>query len=240
MMETTRMLIIDHDMTRFHSYELFSYLINDFEYFKQVDYQFLDGLMQRPDQQHRVLYYMRNTPVLSPFDLFSSTTEKGRLDQYEDALNQNFDNLTKMIPTDLSFRLGSFFRNKTVTGYMLRYKKDVYSIDYEEDLKKVYRSDHILDLAMAVAIIQEHNINSVMICSSELMVALIYYLHEAGYQIPINFFVASYRYNYDEHGFFKNLDYMNKFQFGMKHEFNLIDPFTSLTAMRKEEEDEQI
>lgn len=240
MMETTRMLIIDHDMTRFHSYELFSYLINDFEYFKQVDYQFLNGLMQRPDQQHRTLYYMRNTPVLSPFDLFSGTTEKGRLDQYEDALNQNFDNLTKMIPTDLSFRLGSFFRSKTVTGYVLRYKKDVYPIDYEEDLKKVYRSDHILDLAMAVAIIQEHNINSVMICSSELMVALIYYLYEAGYQTPINFFVASYRYNYDEHGFFKNLDYMNKFQFGMKHEFNLIDPFTSLTVMRKEEEDEQI
>lgn len=234
------MLVIDHDMTRFHSYELFSYLINDFEYFKQVDYQFLNGLMRRPDQQHRVLYYMRNAPTLDPFDLFSGTIKKGDLDHYEDVLNQNFDNLIRMIPTDLSFRLGSFFRNRTVTGYMLRYKKDTYPIDYEEDLKKVYRSDRILDLAMAAAIIREHNINSIMICSSELMIALIYYLYEAGYYAPINFFVASYRYNYDERGFFKNLDYMNKFQFGMKHEFNLIDPFTSLTAMRKEEEDEQI
>ena len=72
------------------------------------------------------------------------------------------------------------------------------------------------------------------------MVALIYYLYKAGYTTPINFFVASYRYNYDENGFFKNLDYMNKFQFGLKHEFNLIDPLTSLSSMRKQEEGEQI
>lgn len=243
MMESTRMLIIDHDMTRFHSYELFSHLINDFDNFTQVDYKFLTELVNQPDQQHRVLYYMRNMKDMNPLSAFPKLlgdSDPEDYSKYEDLLNQEFGKLTKTIPTDLSFRLGSFFRDKTVTGYMLRYTKDTSEIDYEEDLKKVYRTDHILDLAMAVAIIQEHRINSIMISSSELMVALIYYLYKAGYTTPINFFVASYRYNYDENGFFKNLDYMNKFQFGLKHEFNLIDPLTSLSSMRKQEEGEQI
>ena len=241
LMRSTRMLLIDYDLTRYHSFELFSYLLLQKEYFMAVkDKEFLSTFVKQPDLNHKVLYYVRHATEYNPYLLFEDNYHL-TTSEMEDQLNLLFSKLDRLIPTDLDDRLYALFKNNNIDGYLLKYTNDPHIPSYESALNKVYTSDHILDLRMAVEIIKYHRINAVMTSSLRIIMQLIGYLTDQGYPEPLSFFFGTYFYNYDPET--KNMKFMgtmNIVEYFKKYEFNIIDTFTELDILRRIEKGEQV
>lgn len=242
MMSKSRILILDFDMIRYHSFELFTYLLLDENYFRNVaDFNFLKTFVsEAKDLNHKVLYYSRHVQSYNPYDLFKDDFHV-TVNEMENRMNGLFPKLTRTIPTDLANYLGAVFSNKTVEGYLLKYRNDPVTPSYEHLLKKVYTTDHVLDLRMAIEIIRKHQINTIFISSVHVAMQLIGYLMKMKYPERMSFFIATYYYNYDpKTGLMKFLNIMNKVEYLTKYDFNTIDPFTGLNILRKYEKGEQV
>lgn len=236
MMQATKLLILDYDVTRYHSFDLFRYLLLDEEMFRKCHAKYLP-MIQSKDIGEQILFYMRNCPNVSPFDNFKHLKDTIQLQEFEDRLNAAFgDERMLASPTDVSSRLGIIFSKSNITGYRLKYAKDPYNPEFHDQVK-TFTSDHVMDLRMAVEIIKKFGINAVMVSSIDLAVLLGAVLANHGWTSPITFIVGSYFYNYDmETGQLKHYREMNILEYSYKHEFGIFDPYTGLNSRRKDDE----
>lgn len=232
MMQGTKLLILDYDVTRYHSFDFFSYLLTIKENFMSCDPRFLCGFLKATTKEEKVLYYMRECPYFNPYDNFTNLRDKISRSDMEANLNGCLADL-KVTPTDLDERLEVFFQKQSVSGYLLKYTKDPHLPSYSDRLT-VYTSDNILDLRMATAIIEKHNINAVMISSVDLAILLAERMLKYNIQRPVSFIIGAYLYNYDsENRVMRQLNMMNRLEYSQKHEFGIFDPYTGLNFMRK-------
>ena len=235
MMQATKLLILDYDVTRYHSFDLFRYLLLDEEMFKKCYAKYLP-LIQSKDIGEQILFYMRNCPNMSPFDNFKHLKNTVHIQELEDRMNEAFgDERMLSTPTDLSSRLGIIFSRSNITGYRLKYAKDPFDPEFNDQVK-TFTSDHVLDLRMAVEIVKKFGINAVMVSSIDTAVLLGAILVRQGYTSPISFIVGSYFYNYDEQtGQLNQYRAMNVLEYSYKYEFGVFDPYTGLNTQRKDE-----
>lgn len=232
MMQATRLLILDYDVTRYHSFDLFRHLLRDEKMFMQCDPAILNLIYKKPiDEQ--ILQYVRHNQNINPYDNFMSTKNQIKITEFENRLMGHMGNLL-VTPTDVGERLGMVFNRPNISGYILRYKSDPY-IPAEADLIKTYKSDHILDLRMALAIIEHHSINAIMLSSVDLALFLSQKLVSAGRTSPISFMIADYFYNHDpETKLLRNVPYLYQYEQMYKFEYGVYDPYTGLNMQRKE------
>lgn len=236
MMQKTRLLILDYDVTRYHSFDLFRYLLwSSYDTFKQCDPKYLPMLTVR-DLTHQILFYSRNCDTINPYDNFSHTRGTVDLKGLEDHFQVMFaDTSAKIVPTDISIQYDTVFHRPNIHGYLLRFKNDPHKPVFYDKVT-VYESEHILDLRMAFTIVQKHNINAVMISSVDLAVLLAEKLLAAGNRNPISFIIGSYFYNYDpELKTMRHLDRMELLEYKLKHEFGVFDSFSSLSYKQRVE-----
>lgn len=228
MVNTARILIIDHDINRYHSFELYSYLLTKREYFfSSIDTEFLGKFVTQPTLNKRVTYYLSKSEYLNPYKHFKSDTPITDT-EYENRLNEVLPEL-HLIPSDISYRLRPLLYNNTVEGYLLKYSNDSHVSDYEE-LVKVFKTKNILDGAFAISIIQKFNINAIIVSSIELALRIAVKLYELDYKTPMTFYIGIYRYNYDiETHAMKHMSSITGLEYMLKHSFMSIDPFTSLS-----------
>ena len=87
---------------------------------------------------------------------------------------------------------------------------------------------------MALAIIEKHNINAIMLSSMDLAILIAEKLALAGITRSITFIVGNYFYNYEpDTGMLRNALLLYRLERKYKHEFGVFDPYTGLDAQSR-------
>lgn len=246
MMKATRLLIIDHDICRYHSFDLLRYQLYldamdrsgvGMKHFTSIkpEYQYL--LNAKTELASLVYFAQRQVHQFNVYDCFDYDLGVHGNTGYGIKLRDMMqDPAAKITPTDVNSRFGIIFDRKNITGFILRYPDDQNKPEYFDKLTP-YTDPNLLDLNAAVEIILKHQINAVMICTAELAVRLAATLYKSGYTKPISFIIGRYAYNFFcENGkmvyplFNKE---MGVLEANLKHEFGYFDPFTGLTYRAK-------
>ena len=229
MMRQSKLLVMDYDVTRYHSFDLFRLLLLDKSMFMKIDPNLLPFVKER-DAGKQVFFYSRNAKSLSPYDNFTHTKDLVNLEKYEERLQTLFTDEQAMITrTDVSDQFDAVFQRSDITGYLLRYKKDPHKPTFIDKVK-TYEVDRMLDLRMAAAIIIKENINAVMLSSVDLAVLLSERLVEFEYMTPVTFIIGLYFYNFNPiTNMLKHVAELTTFEHKLNYEFGVFDPFSSLT-----------
>lgn len=235
MLRNTKLLIIDYDVTRYHSFDFFRYLMYNKEWFLRCQPDFRQEFVLLRNPLKQILMFRKQCPYINPFEMFTDHDQYQKVQQMEDWMNEHFaDNLLITTPTDVAARFGTALDRNDISGFILKYTNDTYTAPFGERVK-VYTSDHVLDLRMAIAVIQKHGINAVMLSSVELAILLATKLIAGGYTTPVSFIIGNYFYNYDpDSGVMKHMPELNVLEYQHKYEFGVFDPFTGIEEMRKE------
>ena len=228
MLQATRLLILDYDVTRYHSFDLFRYLLLNEEMFVQTIPE-LHPLLKTTDPYEQLRIYRKFAPSLNPYDNFVHLRNTMQIQEVEDRFNQFIESdQVHVTYTDLYHQLGIIFHRPSFDGYILRYKKDPSHAPWEENVK-VYTSDHVLNLNLAMAIIEKHRINAIIVSSIDVALIICRKLEEMKWSTPISFIIGNYAYNFDTKlGIFHHIQEMNVFEYQRKHEFGVFDPFSGL------------
>lgn len=227
MMQASRMLIIDFDVTRFHSFDFLRRLLLEKDRVTYLDERMIP-LLKIKDYYNAIIWYKTHCFSLNPWDAFVDTHDQMTLEEVENANRSLFsDPKCRITATELMNQLSIIFDRKDITGYLLRYPMDKTEIPWLDKVT-VYTSEHMLNMKMAAAIVQKHQINAIMISSVEAAVRLISYLHmDFNYYAPITFFIADYQYNYDpELEYYKMGPLLYQLQMQYFYEFCTFNPFS--------------
>ncbi|MCM1295199.1 MAG: hypothetical protein NC311_06630 [Muribaculaceae bacterium] len=234
MMKATKLLIIDHDVTRYHSFDLLRYTLftrkDLFVTLKPAYHKLITPNVELAEQ----VQFMRTTvPEFNIFDMFGKDEGVHTTDQYSDHIRSMITGEhAKTTPTDVSERFEVVFDKPDITGYLLQYKGETNRPAFYGKVT-VYEDANLLNLKVAVKLIIKHSINAVMICSNELAVRLIAMLVAAGHTTPITFIIARYAYNFqvnDDKCVVPTCNSeMGALEVQYKHEFGFFDPFSGLT-----------
>lgn len=233
MLQKTKLLILDYDVTRYHSFDLFRYLLLDREMFMCLKPEFLP-FVRLSSGLDQLWWFIRNNRNINVYDNFSHTDHAVGLTEYEARLAEyNSDEKMYTTLTDVGKQFYVICDKKDISIYWLRYSHEDYHITGDDRIK-IYHTKNVMDLRMATALIIKEEINCVMVAYSELMILLIRSLIDNGYTKPISFILANYAYNYDPNiGILRNIPLMNKLEYNYKYEFGLFDPFSGLHEERR-------
>lgn len=243
MINTARILIVDYDINRFHSFGLYSRLLMDPTFFKtQRDPEFLKRFVKAPQAKDKMIEYIHNSVSYNPFLMSTNNTEENwPMDGYEDVLGAFLadKDMVPVFETDISKRLNNVLYNDKVEGFLLKYKSDPFVCGYEEDVK-VFTSNHILDGRMAAEIVSRLGANVIFTSLIETAINIAVHSYILGARNPLTFYIANYKYNYDETRTMKYTGSIMGLEYSRKHSFISFDPFTSLsyTVTRNKEEGE--
>ena len=227
MLQATRLLVLDYDVTRYHSFDLFRFLSTRRELFDDCDERIRNLYHPTVDQ---LAWYYQNAYSMNPYDHFTKLNGIIDASEMENRINNILqDELMRITPTDLNHQLGILFERNNVEGYLLKYTNDPHTVGWS-DLVKVYTTDHLFNYNMAIAIIQKHRINAIMISSVEAAIVLCIKLEGYGYREPISFIIGDYGYNYEPDGAIKRIREMGQFEYARKHEFGFFRPYAGLKS----------
>lgn len=236
MMKESKLLILDYDVLRYHSFDLFRYLLLDKENFLNCRAEFLP-FIKTTDLNEQILFYMRHMNHIIPQQAFTGSLAEQitTIEAMEDNLNAAMvQKNMKITPTDMGLRLSQICYRTRLDVYILRYAKDPYRLDIP-DTVKTFTSDHPLNLNMAIALIQKYQINAVMLSSLDCAMVLCSRLYNMGYRSQLSIIIGTYWYNYDpETKLLRHIEMMNLYEYSLKHEFGIFDPFTGLNVQRRE------
>lgn len=232
------MLIIDYDVTRYHSLDLLRYQLyksRDFFVGLKEPYASLRTPGPLADQ---VKFGMDHLDQINVLSCSTATEHVVSSTEYEDYLNQMFQDPVsrqQAIQTDIASRFDIVFERPGISGVLLRYKKDTKKPSCYNRLV-VYDVDHLLDGDVAVELILKHKINAVMVSSVALAVQIGARLIQRGYTDPVTFMTGIYDYNYIHTAGGKLPILMKEIATLIEryqYEFGVFDPFTGITERYK-------
>lgn len=244
MMKKTKLLILDHDVTRYHSFDLLRYQLfrdtqmNGFAHFSSMRPEYHALLNSRQELAEQVRFMQNHVRYFNIYECFSDNMGIVDKTAYTVKIREMLrDPIAKITPTDISTRFDVVFNRKTIDGFILQYKDETNHPSCFETMAS-YTTENILDLSDAVVIIQQNMINAVMLCSTELAVRLATRLYTCGYTTPITFIIGRYAYNFicDEKSnrLYPSMNReMGELEVNLKHEFGFFDPFSGLTYRAK-------
>lgn len=236
MMQASRILIIDFDVTRFHSFDLLRYKLMDKSWFQRCDIELVKYLAEHNDITEQVLYYKGTCSSPNSLLNFRGINPNMPTDEFELIMNEALNDQTGLMhtsPTDLSCSLDAIFQRNDIKGYWLHYKADDHFVSFKDSVKE-FTSDRILDGAMALHIIEQFNVNCIVVSSIDMAIMIGTELYTHGFRQPITIVFGKYRYNFDEHGVVNHLEYVNALEYSMKYEFGTFEPYTRLLQVMKE------
>lgn len=237
MMSSTRMLIVDYDVTRMHSFDIFRMLLLDDKLVYNLVPQ-LQPILTAESLEEQLGFYIRFADSLSPYDNFTNVKDVLNLSEYEDIIPDLINSpMIKETPTDIMDQFGIIFSRNNITGYILRYESDHTEIPWIDRVKS-FTSKHILDMRMASAIVEQYRINAVMCCSIESAILLCKRLESIKYTEPITFIIGRYAYNFDpEHPKLMRLGLaMYYYTMNYKYEFGMFSPYATLQLPNRRED----
>ena len=248
LMKDTRMLIVNYDVLRYHSFDLLRYTLfklalHDVESFGRLRLSYIPIVDESWSLEEKIVYMKRMFRYENIFKGFVDVGPNGDdMKEYEERIEMMFEDPKAIaLPTELALDLYPMIDRKDMTVYLLMYPGDIVKPSFYDGCT-VYESSNILDMEMAVAIILKHNINAVMVNSNRAAIRIAERLHEEKHNDPMTFIVGDYGYNYE---FVEGKRYlptdrvkMGMLELGRNYEFGTFDPFTRLTrAVRSSNED---
>lgn len=235
--QITNLLIIDYDVTRYHSFDLLRYLLLDRENFMSLDPSYSHFIGHKLTLAEQINYIRQNVSQFNPYDMFRGKFNVHTVNDFEDQLNIALTNSNmKETCTGLHGNLGILLDRSDINGFILRYKNDAHKPTYIDALT-VFEHDHIMNIDYITAIIQQYKINAIMIANIELAIQICISLIAQGYKEAITFMIGRYRYNFEQVGQLgmgpKYIQEMNMLEYSIKHEFGFFDPYSALTYQSK-------
>ena len=234
------LLLIDYDLTRFHSFDLFRWCLLDHDLFQHAMPE-LKKIVQLPEVADQVNFYRLNCVSFNPLDHFTTYKDQPGNDHafLTQVLNQMYGHpMERITTTDLDYRMDAVFANRNLHVTLLKMKNDSHYPRFLDFVKNVdvVEWDSLFcphDLAQYTI---EHGINAVMCGSAELLLPYLVLLTSMNYRKPMQVFIGKYAYNYE----WKQLNGTSFRMLGrtvefaamserMKYSFATIDTYSGLT-----------
>ena len=238
-MQDPRLLIIDHDVTRYHSFDMIRYILykarhnNDQEFFKSLQnkYWFLIDGKHNLDQQIKLMRCeCENFNVFNCFDI--KRNEYNQIEYLHEVCKMSQE-ATGITATGAATRLDMFVYRRNVTTVLLQYKGEKYHPRYY-DKTIAYEVENPLDLNVIYKLVTRHNINAIMVSSSKAAIDIAIVLAKAKVTKTkrISMLVGRYAYNfYNEDNkmiYPLYMDEMETLSVRFKFEFGIYDPFAHM------------
>ena len=230
MMQNSNILIIDHNVLRFHSFDLFRYLLMEHERFLSLKNAYREFLkMETVEDQ--LTYYIKHMDYLDPLMFFDDPKTYKFPDSYLGELKRLLTSkMERTTYTDLRERIGIIFDRRDITGEILHFTDERNVI--QDGRIQVIKNHNLLNANWLADHIVAGGFNAVMVDSIDMAVTLAMKI-----STPTTFIVANYRYNYIynekmEMLIPKGLRFQNILEYKYKHEFGTFDPFTGLIYKR--------
>lgn len=242
MIKHTRLLLVDHDICRYHSFDLLRWQLmidsreKHFDHFVSIREDLRPLLNGSTDWADQVQFAQQHIDRFNIYDLFRVPPNQKTVStrqEYEAKIHEMLkEEPQKITPTDVNNRFGVVFDRSDITGFLLQYKDDINEPAFMDQVTRI-QLNHILNMEIVASIVQTHNINAIMISSSELALRLATILIKKGYRSPITFILGRYAYNYFKdpesgklHPLFNSE--MGELEIGFQYEFGFFEPFTGL------------
>lgn len=245
MMKKTKLLILNHDVVRYHSFDLLRYQLfrdtqtGQFEHFASILPEYQLFLHAKTDVAEQVKFMQKHVKCFNVYECFSDpmgvTNVAAYTEKIQEMLQAPYGNYTR---TDIASTFQIVFERKDIEGYVLQYTHETCKPNWYHDFVTVYEDPFLLNLDAATDIIVENNINAVMLCSSELALRLASRLIERGYHNAMTFLIGRYGYNFqfDDAGTW-TLPIFNAelglLEINYHYEIGYFDPYTGLTRQNK-------
>lgn len=244
-MKNTRLLIIDHDVCRYHSFDLMMWtlyrLVRDgnFDRYSTLRSEYYPLVDPNSTVADRVMCLKTYARSIDPSACFDQEDEVMSISEYDALVGRMLSSGDAWTtPTDLSVRLDPIFERRDMTGFLLRYPNDVNHPIYEEKLT-VIEDANVNDTELGAGLIIQNRINAVMLASVDQAIDLTASLSKNGYGEHITFMIGRYGYNYEfEDGrpyYPKHNEILGQFELKYHHEYGYFDPFTGISNQRYEE-----
>ena len=250
-LQATKLLIVDHDVCMYHSYDLMTWYItdyvlrNDLKGLASLDekYQYLIDYNAH-DFKHRVRFMQTRFPYLDPWEAFEHRTAPRDVHQLSDAIHLMFKaNWFPRTTTDVALGLGNIFNRKDIDGFVIRYTGDTAFTPRWYNNVGLYEAKELLDTKMIADFIIQTGINAVMVCSIDLAVLICQEIESRKEKTnwPITFMIGRYAHNfvpgkYSGMGVERLGAFMNYYELKYRYEFGYFEPFSGLVNMPEEEE----
>lgn len=245
MMKKTKLLILNHDVVRYHSFDLLRYQLfrdtqtGQFEHFASILPEYQLFLHAKTDVAEQVKFMQKHVKCFNVYECFSDpmgiTNVAAYTEKIHEMLQAPYGNYTR---TDIASTFQIVFERKDIEGYVLQYTHETCKPNWYHDFVTVYEDPFLLNLDAATDIIVENNINAVMLCSSELALRLASRLIDRGYHSSMTFLIGRYGYNFqfDDAGTW-TLPIFNAelglLEINYHYEIGYFDPYTGLTRQNK-------
>lgn len=238
MMQATRILIVDHDITRYHSFDLLRYtLFTRGDLFISTKSEYLPLLDGKTEITEQVSFMQHKVDKFNIYKMFDNDAGVETMKTYTDKMREMIlSEHAKITPTDISRRFDIVFERSDITGYLLQYTGEKHRPGFYNNVT-VYEVENPLDPSVIIELIKTHHINAIMISSSEFVVRLIERLIAENLTYPITFIMGRYAYNFSMKDGVMEYPLFNR-ELGIaetrfKHEFGFFDPFGGINYQRR-------
>ena len=238
----TKLLILDYDVSRFHSFDLFRYLMLDHSYFIGVDPKYLEMVSNHKPIAEQVDFYRSTCSSINPFDYFIHTADKIHTSELDRQMNLMFQNPRAAITgTDLSQTLYQVICSSTLDVHWIHYQNDPYVPEFSIGTSIIIGTVNEMFKPREIAsYIAKNGINSLIVSSIEFAILIIGELLHREYYNPMTILVCKYNYNYQEFDFkgapMKALKCSNQIfglQNKLQYEFGVLDTYTSISQNKR-------
>ena len=238
-LDPVKLLIIDYDVTRFHSFDFFRWALLNRELFYSVVPAMQSFARDCHSVADQVNFYRLNADSFNPLDNF--TTYLGQPGNNHQFLVENLVAMmthprAKTTVTDFEYQFDIVFENRMVDGTLLQFKEDPHKPQFV-DRCKIQREqwDDILDLKRLVEYTMDNHFNAVMCGPLEVLAPYLTML-SSRYKIRMQVFYGKYGYNLEWHQLgnqkmrmMRKMLLFAKIEDAFRYAFASFDPFSKLT-----------
>ena len=237
MLQTSAVLIIDHNVTRFHMYDLFKRILLENDEFVRI-------LTKRPEVKDFILLkddtlgklrwaYTNFTPDFVD-DVFESR------DHYIDLLRKYLpDEKMQCTPTALTNGIENIFGNKHICGAILRQIGDKRPNEQDGSFSstpnfETFLTNNIIDAKSLIEFVNKNGFNAVILDSVQLAATMSYETK------GVTYFISTYRFNFDKDGVLMGKEHLTLTELNNKNEYGIFSPFnfTVPSKLNKEENED--
>lgn len=241
----TKLMILDFNVMRYHSFDLFRYLLLDHEYFIHIDPSMVPMVKDQLPIAELIDFYRNNSLTLNPFDQFTHTADRisaVELDYHTRRMCA--DSKAIITETQLGYNLYPVICANSVDTTYVHYRDDPFTPEFVNYSNvKVIGVDQIFHPPGIAKYIMENTINAIMIGSVDLAILIAKELIVNQYHEPITIMVCNYRYNFQDQPIpmldNKTIRVMNHsaeivyLTDRYQYEFCAIDPYTGLSYAKQ-------
>lgn len=239
-LDHVHILIIDYDVTRFHSFDLFRWCLLDRTLYYGLTDDMSGFLSCGKTTADHVDYYRLNCTSFNPLNHFKAYKDHpGNTQSFLDSMYQTMyqSQYDKITETDISTRFNGVFSNKQISGLIIKMQNDKHVPEFTRNCPiENMIVESLFDVKRLAGIVIDEMATSIMCGSSDILIRLMLELQRRGYRKPLDIFICKYGYNYEWHSLkgtpVRMLRYTPEFaamEQKLGYTFNTIDTYSGLT-----------